>query len=193
MADATPGAAAGLDEAFDDVADARRRCEAFREVFLALRNEIGRVLVGQNEVVDLTLAALFADGHVLLEGVPGLGKTLLVRTIGECLRLDFSRIQFTPALRSALSTAGSGALSRIGSSSTGGGATNSASGRGAGLGTLSPLRGTATMASAVNALAPTSAPHASCSLRELIAPPPCATRPRSSRPRQERTWEARAA
>ncbi|MBL9149505.1 MAG: MoxR family ATPase [Phycisphaerae bacterium] len=79
----------------------RRRCEAFRALFLALRQEIGTALVGQTEVVDFTLAALFADGHVLLEGVPGLGKTLLVRTLGATLGLTFSRIQFTPDLMPA--------------------------------------------------------------------------------------------
>jgi MoxR-like ATPase len=85
----------------DDIDAVRERCGKFRDLFLALRGEIGRVLVGQSEVVDLTLAALFADGHILLEGVPGLGKTLLVRTLGATLGLAFSRIQFTPDLMPA--------------------------------------------------------------------------------------------
>jgi MoxR-like ATPase len=76
----------------------KRACAAFRDVFAALRREIGRVIVGQSEVVDQTLIALFANGHVLLEGVPGLGKTLLVRTLGRVLNLPFARIQFTPDL-----------------------------------------------------------------------------------------------
>jgi MoxR-like ATPase len=63
-----------------------------------LRAAIGEVIVGQDAVVDQTLWALMAGGHVLLEGAPGLGKTLLVRTIASCLDLAFSRIQFTPDL-----------------------------------------------------------------------------------------------
>jgi MoxR-like ATPase len=66
-----------------------------------LRAELGKVIVGQDAVVEGTLIALFAGGHVLLEGVPGLGKTLLVRTLGEVLDLSFSRIQFTPDLMPA--------------------------------------------------------------------------------------------
>lgn len=73
----------------------------FREAYAALRSEIGKVIVGQAEIVDATLIAIFAGGHVLLEGVPGLGKTLLVRTLGEVLDLSFSRIQFTPDLMPA--------------------------------------------------------------------------------------------
>jgi len=64
-------------------------------------NEVRKAIVGQNEVVRQVLIALFAGGHVLLEGVPGLGKTLLVRTLGEVLSLRFSRIQFTPDLMPA--------------------------------------------------------------------------------------------
>jgi MoxR-like ATPase len=63
-----------------------------------LRDAIGEVVVGQDEVVDQVLWALVAGGHVLLEGAPGLGKTLLVRTLSTCLDLRFSRIQFTPDL-----------------------------------------------------------------------------------------------
>ncbi|MFN3407640.1 MAG: AAA family ATPase [Limisphaerales bacterium] len=73
----------------------------FRQTYSALRHEIGKVLVGQDAIVDNTLIALFGGGHVLLEGVPGLGKTLLVRTLGEVLDLSFSRIQFTPDLMPA--------------------------------------------------------------------------------------------
>ena len=75
--------------------------QAFREVHSRLREEIGRVIVGQDDIVDGTLTALFAGGHVLLEGVPGLGKTLLVRTLGEALDMPFNRIQFTPDLMPA--------------------------------------------------------------------------------------------
>ena len=71
---------------------------AFREAYARLRAEIGKVIVGHEAIVDGTLTALFAGGHVLLEGVPGLGKTLLVRTLSEVLNLSFNRIQFTPDL-----------------------------------------------------------------------------------------------
>ncbi len=70
----------------------------FAERIQRLREEIGQVLVGQANVVDGVLACLVADGHALLEGVPGLGKTLLVRTLSQCLDLQFRRIQFTPDL-----------------------------------------------------------------------------------------------
>ncbi len=73
----------------------------FRETFTKLRAEIGKVIVGHDAIVDGTLIALFSGGHILLEGVPGLGKTLLVRTLSEVLELSFSRIQFTPDLMPA--------------------------------------------------------------------------------------------
>src|SRR5512140_1736503 len=75
--------------------------QTFRQAHAALRAEIGKVIVGQDAVVEGTLIAVFAGGHVLLEGVPGLGKTLLVRTLSEALDLPFSRIQFTPDLMPA--------------------------------------------------------------------------------------------
>jgi MoxR-like ATPase len=90
-----------LETALQDVEAVKRACASFREVFAKLRAEVGKAIVGQNEIVDLTLMALFADGHVLLEGVPGLGKTLLVRTLSRCLNLPFARIQFTPDLMPA--------------------------------------------------------------------------------------------
>jgi MoxR-like ATPase len=78
-----------------------QQIQTFRQAHTALRAELGKVIVGQDAVVEGTLIALFAGGHVLLEGVPGLGKTLLVRTLGEVLDLSFSRIQFTPDLMPA--------------------------------------------------------------------------------------------
>jgi MoxR-like ATPase len=75
--------------------------QTFRQAHTALRAEISKVIVGQDAIVEGTLIALFAGGHVLLEGVPGLGKTLLVRTLGEVLDLSFNRIQFTPDLMPA--------------------------------------------------------------------------------------------
>ncbi len=81
--------------------EAKRQAERFRRLFADLKQEVGRVIVGMEEVVENTLTALLAGGHVLLEGVPGLGKTLLVRTLAEALDLRFSRIQFTPDLMPA--------------------------------------------------------------------------------------------
>jgi len=75
--------------------------QSFRETYTRLRTEIGKVIVGHESIVEGTLIALFAGGHVLLEGVPGLGKTLLVRTLSEVLDLSFNRIQFTPDLMPA--------------------------------------------------------------------------------------------
>ncbi len=81
--------------------DTEHQIETFRQAYAALRAEISQVIVGQEAIVEGTLISLFAGGHVLLEGVPGLGKTLLVRTLGEVLDLSFSRIQFTPDLMPA--------------------------------------------------------------------------------------------
>jgi len=75
--------------------------EAFAERAQAIEREVGRVIVGQRELVRQTLTALLANSHVLLEGVPGLGKTLLVRTIADVIDCSFSRIQFTPDLMPA--------------------------------------------------------------------------------------------
>ena len=66
-----------------------------------VRQEIGKIIVGQQHVVDGVLICLLAGGHVLLEGVPGLGKTTLLRTLGRVLHLKYSRIQFTPDLMPA--------------------------------------------------------------------------------------------
>src|SRR6266436_6413274 len=74
---------------------------SFREKHAALRAEIGKVMVGNDVIVEGTLTAILAGGHVLLEGVPGLGKTLLVRTLSEVLDLSYNRIQFTPDLMPA--------------------------------------------------------------------------------------------
>jgi MoxR-like ATPase len=80
---------------------AEERVEAFVKGYGQLEREVHKVIVGHDEIVDQVLVALFAGGHVLLEGVPGLGKTLLVRTLAGCLDLSFSRIQFTPDLMPA--------------------------------------------------------------------------------------------
>lgn len=75
--------------------------ENFREYAGKIESEVGRVIVGQGEVVRHVLVSILASGHVLLEGVPGLGKTMLIRTLGQALDLKFSRIQFTPDLMPA--------------------------------------------------------------------------------------------
>ncbi len=73
----------------------------FREIATHIESEVGRVIVGQRDVVRHTLITLLANGHLLLEGLPGLGKTMLVRTLASVLRLDFTRVQFTPDLMPA--------------------------------------------------------------------------------------------
>ncbi|MDA7978411.1 MAG: MoxR family ATPase [Pirellulales bacterium] len=78
-----------------------QRAEEFAQRYHAVRTEIGRVIVGHDDIVHGVLTCLFVGGHCLLEGVPGLGKTLLVRTLSRTLDLDFSRIQFTPDLMPA--------------------------------------------------------------------------------------------
>ncbi len=82
-------------------AEARQQAANVRNLHATLREQIGQVFVGQTEIVDLVIYALLAGGHVLIEGVPGLGKTLLVRTLAESLHLPMSRIQFTPDLMPA--------------------------------------------------------------------------------------------
>ncbi len=73
----------------------------FRKVFNDIRSEINKMMVGQSDVIDGVLTALLAGGHVLLEGVPGLGKTMIVRCLSEAVHLGFSRIQFTPDMMPA--------------------------------------------------------------------------------------------
>jgi hypothetical protein len=78
-----------------------KRAAQFAERYKAVQTQLGRVIVGHDEIVHGVLTCLFVGGHCLLEGVPGLGKTLLVRTLSQTLSLDFSRIQFTPDLMPA--------------------------------------------------------------------------------------------
>jgi MoxR-like ATPase len=84
-----------------DQAQVEQACREFRDRFDRLQAQVEKAVVGQRELVENTLTALFCGGHVLLEGVPGLGKTLLVRTLGSVLSLKFNRIQFTPDLMPA--------------------------------------------------------------------------------------------
>src|SRR5450432_694974 len=75
--------------------------DQLKEVLTRARQETAKVIIGQNEVVDRALIAIFTGQHALIEGVPGVAKTLLVRTLARVLGCDFSRIQFTPDLMPA--------------------------------------------------------------------------------------------
>src|SRR6185503_721297 len=83
------------------MSDPKFQVTEFQKDFQRIEQELGKVIVGHHDVIRAVLTALFAGGHCLLEGVPGLGKTLLVRTLGSVLQLKFNRIQFTPDLMPA--------------------------------------------------------------------------------------------
>jgi len=89
VAEAEPKADVGIDE---------RAVQNMKEAHAAIRREVGKVIVGQEEVVNQVLMAMLARGHCLMVGVPGLAKTLIIRTIAQILDLDFKRVQFTPDL-----------------------------------------------------------------------------------------------
>src|SRR6476619_5416807 len=76
-------------------------CDGFRRDYRAVQAEIAKTIVGHEDIIDGVLTCLFTGGHALLEGVPGLGKTALIRALSEALHLKFSRIQFTPDLMPA--------------------------------------------------------------------------------------------
>src|SRR5262245_4310548 len=82
----------------DTTKDAARRVEQASTVLTRVRTEVGRVIVGQHAMVDRLLVGLLTGGHILLEGVPGLAKTLAVKSLSDALSLKFRRIQFTPDL-----------------------------------------------------------------------------------------------
>jgi MoxR-like ATPase len=84
-----------------DTERAREDVASFQKKIGLLREEVGRVIVGQRDIVDGVLTCMIAGSHALLEGVPGLGKTMLVRTLAQAMGLEFSRIQFTPDLMPA--------------------------------------------------------------------------------------------
>ena len=75
--------------------------EKLNKAYNSIREQMGKVIVGQSDVIDQLLIALFSRGHCLLEGVPGLAKTLMISTLARCLSMSFSRIQFTPDLMPA--------------------------------------------------------------------------------------------
>ncbi|MEX2213159.1 MAG: MoxR family ATPase [Phycisphaeraceae bacterium] len=79
----------------------KAEADQFKQELLAIRNEVGKVIVGQARVVEAAITAIMAGGNVLLEGVPGLGKTELVKALSRVMDLDFNRIQFTPDLMPA--------------------------------------------------------------------------------------------
>jgi MoxR-like ATPase len=81
-----------------DATEMQQLADQFRQRYAAVREQIGRVIVGHEEILQGVLTAMFVGGHCLLEGVPGLGKTMLIRTLSETMDLDFNRIQFTPDL-----------------------------------------------------------------------------------------------
>ena len=82
----------------EDIFQPRTDLSQLHEAVMQMRMEIGKVIVGQEDMVKLIMAALLADGHVLIEGVPGVAKTLTARLVAKCIALHFSRIQFTPDL-----------------------------------------------------------------------------------------------
>src|SRR5580692_4531713 len=84
-----------------DPASMEARASEFRDAYARVKAEISKVIVGHDDIIHGVLTCLFVGGHALLEGVPGLGKTLLIRTLADALTLDFNRIQFTPDLMPA--------------------------------------------------------------------------------------------
>ncbi len=85
----------------EKMAQVEEKAKQFRADYNTVKSEVQKMIVGQEEIIDGVLTCLFIGGHCLLEGVPGLGKTLLIRTLSDALSLDFSRIQFTPDLMPA--------------------------------------------------------------------------------------------
>ena len=81
-----------------EIQELNKKAEKYSEKINKVHSEISKVIVGQEEIVEKLLIALISDGHVLIEGVPGLAKTLMVKTLSECLNCNFVRLQFTPDL-----------------------------------------------------------------------------------------------
>lgn len=81
-----------------DISDPVQLADEFQQAYKSIKNEIHKVVIGQEDIIDLLLISLFSKGHCVLVGVPGLAKTLLIRTLADSLNLTFNRIQFTPDL-----------------------------------------------------------------------------------------------
>ena len=81
-----------------EIQELNKKAEKYSEKIRHVHSEINKIIVGQEDVVEKLLIALISDGHILIEGVPGLAKTLMVKTLSECLNCDFVRLQFTPDL-----------------------------------------------------------------------------------------------
>ena len=81
-----------------DTSDPVQLADEFQQAFQTIKKEIHKVVIGQEYIIDLLLISLFSKGHCVLVGVPGLAKTLLIRTLADSLNLSFNRIQFTPDL-----------------------------------------------------------------------------------------------
>src|SRR5438105_13288581 len=79
-------------------ADSQQSIDKLQNAYASIKAQMSQVIVGQEEVIEQLLIALFSRGHCILEGVPGLAKTLMISTLSKCLSLAFSRIQFTPDL-----------------------------------------------------------------------------------------------
>ncbi len=82
----------------EEIQELNKKAEEYSEKIKRVRYEIGKIIVGQGDIIEKLLIALISDGHVLIEGVPGLAKTLMIKTLSECLDCGFVRLQFTPDL-----------------------------------------------------------------------------------------------
>ena len=82
----------------EEIFEQRIHLEELNKAMLDMQNEIKKVIVGQDDMVRLIMVAILANGHVLIEGVPGVAKTLTAKLVAKCLKTGFSRIQFTPDL-----------------------------------------------------------------------------------------------
>ncbi|MBC7424686.1 MAG: AAA family ATPase, partial [Ferruginibacter sp.] len=82
----------------EDVFQQRTDLSGLNQRIYAIRNEIGKVIIGQTKMLDLLIIGLLCDGHILIEGVPGVAKTLTAKLVAKIIDVDFSRIQFTPDL-----------------------------------------------------------------------------------------------
>ncbi len=81
-----------------EILELNKKAEKYSNKITKIHSEINKIIVGQEDIIEKLLIALISDGHVLIEGVPGLAKTLLIKTLSECLNCDFTRLQFTPDL-----------------------------------------------------------------------------------------------